>query len=566
MDMRVADASSSPIETTPLPQMPSEGSHTPMVVPKRLVKRKVYAPVPTLKGPKPVPLPPTRSPSTTIAKISEETHHWHFGVCASTLKGGDHLVEWIEFHRLAGVDHLFVFDFNDYTVPNNPEIFLTKKFLKKYQGLGVVTVIPESMPEVPENETAGCQMYGVGTNPRTGWIPPSVKECWFVKACHRRVAGYVDWLLPMDTSQFVYPRQDCSLSQYIKNACNEHLAYITVPWEQFGASGNVEAREGLRIESQIESGGDCMEHRYPKGCVQGEACGMCRQHRIIYNVKHCVKRGHIGALSHPVNTTSWKRAERHRRKEEAKPHGAFKHIAHGKHANWKSESCRNGLLRYPSLTQRECHDCCDAGIALNRYGLKSTSDFEAKLRANVQRIKRSGQSAEYLDEDDEHFADAKAFKKNDLSGSIGLSILRYAQPLRRLRATHTAQGTNSDVHYLTTPLGICYLEVGVAYTPQHGTVTTEIELPKTDGKGTTAYPSAAVSCCERCHKAGPTVCQIWSLEVSTQKCVLLSGSNHVDEGGEARLWRNFTVPATRERTASTEAVSGMPFHQGECSL
>eukprot|EP01061_Rhynchopus_euleeides_P012267 TRINITY_DN21912_c0_g1_i1.p1 TRINITY_DN21912_c0_g1~~TRINITY_DN21912_c0_g1_i1.p1 ORF type:complete len:662 (+),score=219.05 TRINITY_DN21912_c0_g1_i1:78-2063(+) len=577
---------------TPLPQQEGGDSNsnvdgsaaeTRQVLPSKDMPKGGASPSPTAQqpeSPKPAPLlhrlaaqskaarkkaePTSHEMSTSMARISPETHQWHLGVCASTFEGGEYLEEWIQFHKLAGVDHIFIFDYNDYSVPHNPEEEMTRRTLKRHQAAGDVTIVHESLPQAPENDTKGCQMHLRSTNWFSGFTPPSIKTCWFMKKCHRVVAPYVTWLLPLTTSDYVYPRTGCSLSKYIKKKCLKNLAYIPIAWERFGSSDFLEAQEGLRLESQLSSGGDCSNYEYEEDCgAYPEApCGECRKTRIIYNVKKCVKKSHMAAWTHPVNTSQWKSAMRQRRRRATEEgdtsvlRGHFKRIGRGKDDNWKDvDACEDGLLSYPSLvtpSKKKCispQHCCGSGIRMNHYEMKSKADYEHLLRSKLLRVQKAGVTAKQRSEDDEYYADPKEGLKRDLSGSIGLSILRYT---RSLHSSVKTQGDNGRVSYVETESGTCLVEDGMQYTALHGT------------EGDTTGDDSAEACCKTCLSVSG--CQLWSFDVKKKECTFLKGPATVVVGEDVfpkkRIHRNHTVPAGR--AIADGFTSGIPVPQREC--
>lgn len=125
------------------------------------------------------------------------------------------LPEWIEYHRLIGVEHFFVFNNN-----SSDDIHLV---LRKYINYGLVTLV--EWPFHPGQVYA----YSYAT----------------------RVFGpLVDWMALIDIDEFISMPSGETLSNFLDTLQN--VDQILIPWAMFGSSGHVSVPSGLVIENYVQ--------------------------------------------------------------------------------------------------------------------------------------------------------------------------------------------------------------------------------------------------------------------------------------------------------------------------
>lgn len=140
----------------------------------------------------------------------------YLAVVAIVRDEAPYIAEWIEFHRLMGVDHFYVYD--DVSTDGTTEI------LAAYAAQGVVTVIPwRSGPETQRASYAHAL-------------------CSFGR--HAR------WMMFIDVDEFVFPTRCDSLHDAL--ASYEDLPSLVLPWRMFGHSGHKEPPPGLVIENYVK--------------------------------------------------------------------------------------------------------------------------------------------------------------------------------------------------------------------------------------------------------------------------------------------------------------------------
>ena len=123
-----------------------------------------------------------------------------------------YLKEWIEFHRMVGVDHFYLYDNNssdDYA-----------NVIRKYQEAGVVTLIhwPEEHAQVAGYED-----------------------------CIRRFQGESDWIGFIDVDEFLVPVAEESLVSFLDRFSNKPA--VLVYWRFFG-SGGMLSRDTTRLVTE----------------------------------------------------------------------------------------------------------------------------------------------------------------------------------------------------------------------------------------------------------------------------------------------------------------------------
>ncbi len=140
------------------------------------------------------------------------------------------LREWIEFYRMMGVEHFYLYNHlstDDYM-----------SILEPYIKEGVVDI--DHILEIPNNtahwDRIQCKMY---------------------TELSTRVANVTEWLLVVDTDEFLFSLNDTDLQNVLKKYDN--FAALSVNWKLFGASGLDRIPDNkLLIESLVYSAENVM--------------------------------------------------------------------------------------------------------------------------------------------------------------------------------------------------------------------------------------------------------------------------------------------------------------------
>jgi hypothetical protein len=138
----------------------------------------------------------------------------YLSVCAIFKDEAPYLPEWIEFHRLMGIERFFLYD--DASSDGGQEV------LEPWMRTGVVSV-------------AGCSIpLGEGG------------QSWAYADALRRARGRTRWLAFIDLDEFMFSPTSAPLPDVLREY--EQHPGVVVNWQVYGSSGQVAANDGLVIE------------------------------------------------------------------------------------------------------------------------------------------------------------------------------------------------------------------------------------------------------------------------------------------------------------------------------
>ncbi len=138
----------------------------------------------------------------------------YLAVCAIFKNEAPYLPEWIEFHRLVGVERFIFYD--------NASSDSSREALEPWMGTGVVSVADCSIP------------LGEGG------------QSWAYADALRRARGRTRWLAFIDLDEFLYSPTGRPLPDVLRDY--EQHPGVVVNWQVYGSSGQVAANDGLVIE------------------------------------------------------------------------------------------------------------------------------------------------------------------------------------------------------------------------------------------------------------------------------------------------------------------------------
>jgi hypothetical protein len=140
--------------------------------------------------------------------------YFNLVACAIVKNEADNLAEWIEYHRLIGIEHFYIFD-------NNSRDSI-RPILEKYINYGVVTLL--DWPFVPGQLPAynyAAKVFGHTTN----------------------------WMAFIDLDEFIFLPSGKLLPDFL--SAFGDADQIMIPFMFFGSSGHLERPLGLTIENYI---------------------------------------------------------------------------------------------------------------------------------------------------------------------------------------------------------------------------------------------------------------------------------------------------------------------------
>lgn len=180
-----------------------------------------------------------------LEKLSKEEADSHkafkyFASIACIVKNeGPFLREWIEYHRLIGVEHFYIYD-NDST--DN-----TKEVLAPYIDDGTVTYI--YFPGKDKQDPAYCHAV-------------------------EHFKNETRWLAIVDLDEFIVLHQKRNLREFMEEFQN--CSQLSMHWVLYGSSGHIKQPEGLILEN-FKSHADSPTFS-PKSIFNPRTCADCGAH------------------------------------------------------------------------------------------------------------------------------------------------------------------------------------------------------------------------------------------------------------------------------------------------
>jgi hypothetical protein len=139
----------------------------------------------------------------------------YLSICAIFKDEAPYLPEWIEFHRLVGVEHFFLYD--------NLSADGGKTVLEPWARAGVVSISDCSIP------------LGQGG------------QDWAYADALERARGRTRWLAFIDLDEFLFSPEPTPLPDVLREY--EHHPGVVVNWQVYGSCGLTTRPDGLVIES-----------------------------------------------------------------------------------------------------------------------------------------------------------------------------------------------------------------------------------------------------------------------------------------------------------------------------
>lgn len=190
----------------------------------------------------------------------EKSYKYKLAICAIFQNEAPYMKEWIEFHRLLGVEHFFLY--NDKSEDHYMEV------LQPYINEGVVDLFqcaPKKSCLLVDHDEMQGKAY---------------------MDCIKKNKNTIEWIIFIDLDEFIFPTKDNNLYHFLK-AYKKHPALI-VHWQLFGTS-NLEKipKDKLMIEVLTkQSEINFSKNRYIKSIVQpSKVHKFFNPHYFIYKNK-----------------------------------------------------------------------------------------------------------------------------------------------------------------------------------------------------------------------------------------------------------------------------------------
>jgi len=180
----------------------------------------------------------------------------YLSVCAVYRDEAPYLREWIEFHRLMGVERFYLYD--------NRSTDDHREVLAPYvdEGIAVVHEWPAVLPpDVVVGEAAQCATY---------------QHCILN---HREESR---WIAFLDLDEFMFSPTGASLTEVLPEY--ERWPGVGVNWAQFGTSGHRVRPDGLVLESYVRRADALGYNRWIKSVVDPRRVrNFCLAHFFVFN-------------------------------------------------------------------------------------------------------------------------------------------------------------------------------------------------------------------------------------------------------------------------------------------
>lgn len=142
-----------------------------------------------------------------ISLSARSLEKYEVAICAIFQNEAPYLKEWIEFHRIIGVEHFYLY--------NNRSTDEFRSVLKEYIDKGIVEIIE----------------WSYTPNRVHGW---GSIQCGAYQNAVKISKNKVKWLAIIDIDEFLVPVESNSLPEFLKKY--ENYAGISVNWQMFGTS------------------------------------------------------------------------------------------------------------------------------------------------------------------------------------------------------------------------------------------------------------------------------------------------------------------------------------------
>lgn len=196
-----------------------------------------------------------------FTSLSAAQYKHELAICVLIQDEAPYLKEWIEYHKLLGVSHFYIF--NNLSTDNYLEV------LAPYQ----------------QNGTAEIKNIPIEANDFKTYYD---MQCKCYSDCVVQAQGVCKWLAFIDVDEFLFPIQPVTLTHFLKSY--EAYGGLVVNWRMFGTSGIKKLPPGALL---IESLTQCAEksfayNRFVKSIVRPErVINFTSAHQANYREGYC---------------------------------------------------------------------------------------------------------------------------------------------------------------------------------------------------------------------------------------------------------------------------------------
>lgn len=141
----------------------------------------------------------------TAPLVAEEDYIYDFAVCAIFQNEAPYLKEWIEYHKLVGAEHFYLY--NHYSQDNYLEV------LQPYLDEGVVELVDWSWP----------------------FFQYITQKLAYMNAINK-TRHMVKWLAVIDIDEYIVPKMHDTVKEFLTSYEKEGIGGVGINWQMFGTS------------------------------------------------------------------------------------------------------------------------------------------------------------------------------------------------------------------------------------------------------------------------------------------------------------------------------------------
>ncbi len=232
--------------------------------------------------------------TATLCEEAKLSYTYELAVCAIFRNEARFMREWIEFHKLMGVQHFYLY--------NNESDDNYLNVLKPYIKQGTVTltdwtdmVVKSIRPLTNEAYEDTC-FEGFSEDFATGSRLTVSNQIAAYNHCLKSVESKVKWLAVIDLDEFLFPVQKNNLLEFLKDY--EEFGGVCANWVMFGTSDVTKVQPNeLLTERLVRSGG--IANHFIKTIVRPERIDcLAGPHHAKYKANFfCVNQDYLKATS-----------------------------------------------------------------------------------------------------------------------------------------------------------------------------------------------------------------------------------------------------------------------------
>ena len=261
----------------------------------------------------------------------------HLVIAAIFKNENPYLREWIEFHRLVGFDHFFLYD-NDCGEE-------ARALLAPYVEQGVVTRHDWTHLDGTRHDRP-TRLGGRDKN----HLAFAHAACHYRDRCH--------WMMKIDIDEFLVPLEGESIPALLGAYDRERVRGIQVPRINFGHSGHRARPPGLVVESYLEREAAISDHKDIANCrFLSDNAWMNSAHRWGYGLiprGRLVRPGEVGDMRvHHYYTKSLEESRQRQNMMRTRPTSEADWEAQNAHLNAVHDET---MLRFADALRRRLGD------------------------------------------------------------------------------------------------------------------------------------------------------------------------------------------------------------------